>query len=294
MRPYSGLRIANSIFQAFHLIIAVDTAIELSASIVLYRSDLSKFESTIRHLRIAATRARISLEVIIIDQSGLASYSEQVRYLCNQLGNQLFKLSHFITQKNLGYGGGHNVALEMGVGRYHLILNPDVEVHKNSLTAALACFAQHPSVALIAPIALDAQGNESYIAKRYPTVLTLFARAFLPKGMHWLVKSHLQRYEIRDLPRDPPLQEILLASGCCMLLRGSVLASVCGFDERYFMYFEDFDLTLRAASQGSTVRNSRVIINHYGGNAATKGFMHQYWFIRSAWLFFSKWGWRLF
>lgn len=276
------------------MIIAVDTSIELSASIVLYRSNLPEFESTIRHLQTAATRASISLEVIIIDQSGLSSYSQRVRNLCNQLGNQHFKLSHHVTQDNLGYGGGHNVAFEKGVGRYHLILNPDVEVHKDALITALACFAQHPNVALIAPMALDPQGRESHIAKRYPTVLALFARAFLPTRLRNLLKDQLQHYEMRDLSRDPPLQEIPLASGCCMFLRGSVLASVSGFDERYFMYFEDFDLTLRSASQGKTVRHAGVVINHYGGNAANKGLMHQYWFIRSAWLFFSKWGWRLF
>ena len=272
--------------------IAVNPAIELSVSIVLYRSDINQLASTINHLRISAESAEIPLEVAIIDQSQRPSYSHQIEHLCTRLSCKAFKLSHRITSSNKGYGGGHNVALTMGLGRYHLILNPDVELSKRAIKTALDCLSLRPDIALLAPLALDANDCESHIAKRYPTVLALFARAFWPAGLRRKVQSQLNHYEMRDLARHPPLQKIPLASGCCMFLRSSVLASIHGFDERYFMYFEDFDLTLRAASLGETVRHADVVIHHYGGNAAGKSFLHQYWFVRSAWLFFSKWGWR--
>jgi hypothetical protein len=71
------------------------------------------------------------------------------------------------------------------------------------------------------------------------------------------------------------------------------LRAAGGFDPRYFMYFEDYDLSLRIAAQGTVAYEPAMRIVHHGGEAARKGWRHVGWFVRSAWRFFSRHGWKL-
>ncbi|NJR72189.1 MAG: hypothetical protein HC782_03800 [Gammaproteobacteria bacterium] len=83
-------------------------------------------------------------------------------------------------------------------------------------------------------------------------------------------------------------------SGCCMLMRGEVWQRVGGFDEKFFLYFEDFDLSKRIAAIAEIHRLPSFQIIHGGGNASNKGLKHIRFFVQSAWRFFNKHGWRLF
>ena len=83
-----------------------------------------------------------------------------------------------------------------------------------------------------------------------------------------------------------------IASGCFLLCRGRALDAVKGFDPGYFLYFEDFDLTLRLSKVTTVAYCPQVRIVHHGGEAASKGLRHIAWFARSARRFFSSHGWR--
>ena len=86
----------------------------------------------------------------------------------------------------------------------------------------------------------------------------------------------------------------MLASGCCMWVRRAVFDDVGGFDESYFLYFEDYDLSLKLARKGTVVEHHNIRVVHHGGDASRKGFQHIRWFIHGAARFFSLWGWRWF
>jgi GT2 family glycosyltransferase len=77
-----------------------------------------------------------------------------------------------------------------------------------------------------------------------------------------------------------------------MLARTQLLARLGGFDPRFFMYFEDYDLSLRLGreSQVAYVPSARIV--HHGGEASRKGVRHIAWFVGSAWRFFARHGWR--
>ena len=77
-----------------------------------------------------------------------------------------------------------------------------------------------------------------------------------------------------------------------MLVRGECLTAVEGFDERYFLYFEDFDLSLRLGRLGKLLFAPQVRIVHHGGYAARKGWRHLQMFMRSGLRFFNQHGWR--
>jgi GT2 family glycosyltransferase len=98
---------------------------------------------------------------------------------------------------------------------------------------------------------------------------------------------------MRDLPEQEPSTDIPIISGCFMLFRTAALRSVGGFDEHYFLYFEDFDLCLRVHAEGTLAYLPSMHIVHLGGNSARKGLRHIVMFARSGLRFYCTHGWRL-
>ena len=92
-----------------------------------------------------------------------------------------------------------------------------------------------------------------------------------------------------DVVWDPPI-----VSGCFMLFRGGLYRQLGGFDGRFFLYFEDFDLALRAGKVTRTAYVPAVRIVHEGGHAARKGLTHIKLFAKSALLFYKLHGFKLF
>jgi GT2 family glycosyltransferase len=78
-----------------------------------------------------------------------------------------------------------------------------------------------------------------------------------------------------------------------MFARTQALQDAGGFDERFFLYFEDFDLSLRMRKIGRVVFLPTASIIHLGGNSAAKGFHHIRLFVQSALRFFQKHGWKI-
>ncbi len=200
---------------------------------------------------------------------------------------------------NIGYGAAHNLALrqrnpgDVSESRpaYHLLLNPDVEFDPDALAAGLAYLKGNPEAVLVSPAA-SRNGQPQYLCRRYPSLLLLFLRGFAPAFLRAPFAHRLAEYEMRDLPRDRPSSGVPIASGCCMLCRGDALGEVGGFDEGFFLYFEDFDLSLRLGQVGPLAHLPTMRIRHAGGGAAGKGLRHIILFCRSAWRFFHRHGWK--
>ena len=234
-----------------------------------------------------------TIPVYLIDNSEVSELLladfEDCQRQADQLGVEL-RLIH--GQGNVGYGAAHNLIINNLNTGFHLMLNPDVVLDRQFLAAGINYLIDHDDVALAVPMASHENGERQFLCKRYPSVLTLFIRGFLPRNIHKLFSKRLARYEMRDLQSDQINKDIPIGSGCCMLSRSSVLTAVNGFDERYFLYFEDFDLSLRIRQQGRIAYLPTMKIIHGGGYAARKGFSHVSMFVRSAIRFFSIHGWR--
>ena len=204
-----------------------------------------------------------------------------------------FTLELIAGHGNVGYGRGHNLAIERASSRYHLVLNPDVEVDDAALADALFFLDSNPETGLLTPLIRDENGRQQFLCRRFPTVLDLFARGFLPSSLRRLFAKRLARYEMRDVIDDrtifwdPPI-----VSGCFMLFRTDVLKRLNGFDPRYFLYFEDYDLSLRTHEIARVVYVPTVRILHHGGGAARKGATHVKLFASSAFRFFTRFGWK--
>jgi GT2 family glycosyltransferase len=195
---------------------------------------------------------------------------------------------------NVGYGAGQNLAFASAHHAIHVFMNPDVELDSQSLTVGLDYLADNPDVAMVSPHALDDAGNKQFLCKRYPTVFDFFLRGFMPASVRRLFDERLARFEMRELSDSEPSKDIPIISGCFMLCRSALIEKAAGFDPDYFLYFEDFDLSLRVGELASLAYLPAMRIRHGGGGSARKGARHIKMFLQSARRFFSSHGWRWF
>lgn len=203
-----------------------------------------------------------------------------------------FQYNYSRNSSNRGFGAGHNLALDTD-SEFHLILNPDLVLDEDAISNALAFMQANPECGLLTPRAYWDNGQRQYLCKRYPTVLDLLLRGFSPPAIRKLFHKRLAHYEMADVINeqdvywDPPI-----VSGCFMLFRTEVWKQLGGFDPRFFLYFEDFDLSLRAHAITRVAYVPSVRLIHHGGHASRKGWRHIKMFSRSMFTFFSIHGWK--
>ena len=173
-------------------------------------------------------------------------------------------------------------------------MNPDVVVSKQAVPRMLWRLSGDPSCGLVVPRLLAPDtGRDVYGCKRYPSVAVLAVRQFrFLQHLPALLRLNA-RYEYRDRQPEWEHRGVELCSGCFMLARMRFWQDLGGFDTRYFMYFEDCDLSVRAAARGWVqVYEPGAVVHHSGGGAARKPLRHRWWFVRSAFRFFMRHGWR--
>lgn len=264
----------------------------LSVSVVTYAPDLEVVRETLRTLGTAIRHAQASgalaqATVTVVDNGPGLGYAEPLRQL-----EPTLRYAVISGHGNVGYGAGHNLALRSSDAGFHLVLNPDVALAPEAIDEALRYMTAHPNVVILAPEARDPSGAPLYLCKRYPSLLDLLLRGFAPAAVKRLFQFRLERYEMRELPRDRPSTGIPILSGSFMFCRRAPVAEIGGFSDAFFLYFEDFDLSIRAAARGQLAWVPSVRIVHRGGDAARKGLRHIVLFVRSAIVFFNRHGWK--
>jgi GT2 family glycosyltransferase len=151
---------------------------------------------------------------------------------------------------------------------------------------------EHPEMGVLLPRFKSESGEDLYLAKRYPNLWVLFLRGFAPSWLKKLFRKSIDSYDLKDQPPDQSHFEAVVGSGACFLMRKNIWAALGGFDPRFFLYFEDFDLTYRAKKITQVVYEPSIEVVHLGGHTAKKGRAHIKYFIQSARQFFNKNGWK--
>jgi len=273
----------------------------LSVGIVTHEPDFALLERGLASLAQACVAARAEgvlgeAAVAVIDNSEDAATAQRLRDLCARCfdGTDI-KHSVLVESSNVGYGSANNRALHGAPADYHLVLNPDVELAPDALGNALTWMDAHLEVGALAPAVRRADGSPEYLCKRYPAVLDLALRAFAPSGLRARFRERLDRYELRDRidpAGEQPLLDVPLLSGACMLVRHQAVVATGGFDPGFFLYFEDYDWSMRLGQMGRNAYLPAMRIVHHGGGAARKGWKHIRLFAASAARFYGKHGWR--
>ena len=275
----------------------------LTVSVVTYRPDAALLDRCLRMLALAIGAAREdgvvkSIAIALIDNSEDPAIAEEV----TRLGKRRFADSgvqlHFLHgHANIGYGIAHNLMLNGTGADYQLVLNPDVDIAPDAIINAVRWLDAHPEVGALAPAVTKPDGTPDFLCKRYPAVFDLFLRGFAPAVMRRWFRERLERYDLRDVI-DPassePVRDVPVMSGCCMLVRRKAIDTTGGFDPNFFLYFEDFDWSVRLNKVTQTAYLPSFRVVHHGGGAARKGWKHIGWFAKSAVRFYGKHGWRFF
>lgn len=271
----------------------------VSISIVCYHNERTELEQVIGSTLKALKNCSPGLEghhtLSLVDNSEDNSLNlEQFAHLQEALDNCRCELRIVQGQGNVGYGAGHNLALLKATATYSLLLNPDIVLDPKFFTHGLAYLQDNPDVAIVSPSATYEDGSKQYLCKRYPSVLVFLLRGFMPGFVQKLFSAKLARFEMQDLDETVATKEIPIVSGCCMLARTQALQEVQGFDDSYFLYFEDFDLSIRLGENHSLSYLPTIKVVHHGGNSANKGLKHIRLFVGSGIRFFNRHGWRWF
>ncbi|MGC3977168.1 MAG: glycosyltransferase family 2 protein [Paludibacteraceae bacterium] len=247
----------------------------LNASIVLYNHTIAEIE-----LLIASLRQSGRVEKIYLIDNSPQKNTEFSK----------FPVEYIFNNKNLGYGTGHNIAIRKTIEQqvsYHLVVNPDIQFNSIILEELLNFMNQNQDVGHLMPNVLYPNGETQYLCKLLPKPSDLFFRRFLPSK--WTKKSN-DRFELRRFGYDK-VMEVPYLSGCFMLLRTKTLKEVGLFDERFFMYPEDIDLTRRIHQKYKTVFYPHVNIVHHHAHASYQNVkflgVHLWNLIK----YFNKWGW---
>jgi N-acetylglucosaminyl-diphospho-decaprenol L-rhamnosyltransferase len=151
--------------------------------------------------------------------------------------------------ENVGFGKANNQAFEVCSGEYVLLVNTDAFVHPGCSQGLTKYLDTHPDVAVVAPRVLNQDGSLQSSVHPFPTPLRCWIENL---WMNPLVKNVFALRDWRSWKHDDT-REVPWVIGACMLVRKSVIESVGGFDEQFFMYSEETDWQHRIRKAGWTI-----------------------------------------
>lgn len=164
--------------------------------------------------------------------------------------------------KNLGYGAGMNYAAREAKGEYILILNADITVDTDTLQKLVDYLEGHKDIGMVGPKLMYHNGEVQRSCRRHFNFLDLFIkRTFLRKI--WPFKKRYENYLMEDF-NHMSTQEVDLVTGAFMMMPMEVFQKINGFDERYFLFMEDFDLCRKVQEAGyKVIYYPEAIATHY-------------------------------
>lgn len=197
------------------------------------------------------------------------------------------KVKLFHRPDNPGYGAGHNIAINESIKnkiKYHLVLNTDVIFDLNIIDNLVEMMADDDNIGIITPKILNSDGTDQGLCKLLPSPIDLISR---------LLKVKLPGSKNLELNLTNKHKKVFAPylSGCFMLMRSEIIERVGCFDERFFMYPEDIDLSRRVAAKHKCIMKTDTAAVHLHAAESKKSFrmlsIHIFNMIR----YFNKWGW---
>ena len=187
---------------------------------------------------------------------------------------------------NTGFGAGHNLVMDRLDSKYHVVINPDITVKNDAISALADYLEEHEDIGMLAPKICFPDGRMQILGKRDPKIKYLFASRLRNEEKPGRL---LREYAMLDRDLTKPV-DIENATGCFMFIRTELFREIGGFDKRYFMYFEDCDLTREVNARSRTVYYPGATVYHEWGRESKKNFRLKLIQINSMLRYYSKWG----
>lgn len=194
----------------------------------------------------------------------------------------------YIHNINDGYGAAHNIAMREAIrlrAKYHIVINPDIYFSQGTIESLAEYMDNNKDIGWVMPKILYPSGEVQHLCKLLPTPYDLIIRRFLSKRLLGRVRDKFNP-KISDRELNMPY-----LSGCFMFLRVSALRKVGLFDERFFMYGEDLDLSRRMHQQYKTIYYPGAAVVHAHRAESYHSGKMLWVHIENIAIYFNKWGW---
>ena len=222
----------------------------------------------------------IETEVIVVDND---SQDDSIEYLSKRFDWVIF----IANKENVGFAKANNQAVDIASGDYILYLNPDTLLGNGALRDSITFMDSNPDVGAVGVKMLDGRGNFLPESKRgFPTPWVSFCKIF---GLSSLF-PHTRlfgRYHVKYLDNSS-VHQIDVMAGAYMMLRKDVIKKCGSFDEDFFMYGEDIDLSYRITKAGYKNFYLPIRILHYKGESTKKDIRYVKIFYSAMYIFFRK------
>ncbi|MBB5264823.1 hypothetical protein HNP82_001962 [Catenibacillus scindens] len=185
-------------------------------------------------------------------------------------------------KENIGFGQGHNQIIRRVHSDFHAVINPDIFFKSNVILQMVRYMEEHPEVVQLTPMIRNLDGTIQYLPKRDPN-FKFVVLSKLP-----FLKHYRRIYTMEDTVMIRPAK-VMSCTGCFSVIRTSVLKKVHGYDRRFFMYFEDADLSRRLRAYGDLVYHPGMHVYHTWKRDNTKSMKGVCIFLRSMVKYYRKW-----
>lgn len=235
----------------------------MKLSVIVVNYNVKYFLEVCLH-SVMRSAAGIDAEVIVVDNNSTDGSCAMVR--------ERFPQAVLIENKdNKGFSKANNQAVAIATGEYILFLNPDTVMPEDFLPRMLGYMDTHPKVGAVGPRLIDGKGQFAPDSKKsFPS---LSVAIFKTTGINKLFSksAYINKYYAVHVG-ERETAEVDVLSGCCMLVRTKAMNEAGGpFDEDYFMYCEDVDLSYRIQKAGyANIYYPEVDLIHYKGESTRK------------------------
>lgn len=256
---------------------AIPDNLDACVSFVLFHNDRQEITEAINQVRAEAANTHI----VIVDNSVPA---------LDLAFAEASDVTIAATNENIGYGRGHNIALSASRGkcRYNVVMNTDLKTDGTVITGMIAFMDRHPEAGLAMPRICYPDGSLQRLCRLLPDPKDIVARRVL-SNTEW-GRNRNKRYEFHGWNYDK-VAEFPFLSGCFMVLRRSILEVTGYFDERFFLYAEDLDLSRRIGLVSKTLFNPEEEAVHEYRSKTNPSFARKRYALTSMIKYFNKWGW---
>lgn len=188
---------------------------------------------------IIASNPKVPYEIIVVD-------NDEEPTIKSNLHKKFPKVIYIKNASNVGFGSANNIGAKKAKGKYLFFLNPDTLLYKQTMDALISFIKDKKDAGIVAPLLLDTnekpytQGTQELTPFR-----AIFALTFLAK----LFPFFSQRYYFKEWDKKS-IKEVAVAPGTAFVIEKSIFEKVGGFDEKFFLYFEEFDLCKRVRALG--------------------------------------------
>ena len=187
---------------------------------------------------------------------------------------------------NIGFGRAHNLVINNINSKYHLIVNPDISLLTDTITKAVDYMNNNPDVVVMTPFVMNVDGSQQFLPKRNPSLKYMIGGMF-EKRLKFCEKLR-EEYTLKNEIITSPI-DVEFCTGAFMVTRTEALHKVGGFDERYFLHFEDADLTRELRKVGRAVYNPDVEVTHKW-HRENKKINKSFWIaLKSMFIYMKKW-----